>query len=74
MRETSQFLYLVFWKKRKEDMRHYEGATQCVLAAAIPYFFCLAGTETKEDLVYTGRWLLDVFVHDLASSEGSRQE
>lgn len=55
VRETSQFLYLVFWKKRKEDMRHYEGATQCVLAAAIPYFFCLAGTETKEDLVYTGR-------------------
>lgn len=33
VRETSQFLYLVFWKKRKEDMRHYEGATQCVLAA-----------------------------------------
>lgn len=30
--------------------------------------------KTKKDLVYAGRCLLNVAVHDLAPSEGSRQE
>lgn len=30
--------------------------------------------ETRKDLVYTGRWLLNVFVYDLPSSVRNRQE
>lgn len=72
VKETSPFLYFVFW--RKKGRRHYyEGVTQQALSS-----FFLSSVwqqwKTKEDLVYTGRCLLNVFVHDLASSEESRGE
>lgn len=71
--ETSQFLYFVFWRKGREG-----GTVMKVSPNMHCSSFFLSSVwkqwNTKKDLVYTGRCLLNVFVHDLASSEESRRE
>jgi hypothetical protein len=61
-------LCLLEKKRRQEEVySYYEVATQCMFQ-----FFTLllfgSNKKTKKDLVYTGKYLLNVLVHDLASS------
>lgn len=70
VKETSPFLYSVFWRKRRKKALLWRCHPMCAAAVS---FLVWQQWKTK-DLVYTGKCLLNVFVHDLASSEGSRWE
>lgn len=75
VRVTSQFLYFVFWRKEgKKKCCYFEVATQPIFQQFFTLHLFGSNKKTNKDLVYTGKCLLNVPVHDLVPSERSRQE